>query len=61
MDRLRAMSVFLAVADEGGFAAAGRRLGLSAPSVTRMVSELEEALGARLFHRTTRTVRLTPA
>jgi DNA-binding transcriptional LysR family regulator len=55
------MSVFLAVADEGGFAAAGRRLGLSAPSVTRMVSELEEALGARLFHRTTRTVRLTPA
>ncbi|MAN62362.1 MAG: LysR family transcriptional regulator [Parvibaculum sp.] len=61
MDRFRAMAAFVAVADEEGFAAAGRALRLSAPSVTRLVSELEETLGARLFHRTTRSVRLTDA
>lgn len=61
MDRFRAMAAFVAVADEGGFAAAGRALRLSAPSVTRLISELEEALGARLFHRTTRSVNLTDA
>lgn len=59
MDQLRAMEAFVSVAEEGGFAAAGRRLRLSAPSVTRLVSELEGALGARLFHRTTRSVNLT--
>ncbi|WOF74840.1 LysR family transcriptional regulator [Parvibaculaceae bacterium PLY_AMNH_Bact1] len=61
MDQLRAMQAFVAVADEGGFAAAARSLRLSAPSVTRLVSELEETLGARLFHRTTRSVSLTDA
>lgn len=61
MDQLRAMRAFRAVAEEGGFAAAARALRLSAPSVTRLVSELEEALGARLFHRTTRSVNLTDA
>lgn len=53
------MSIFLAVAEDGGFAAAARRLGLSPPSVTRAVGELEARLGARLLHRTTRSVRLT--
>jgi DNA-binding transcriptional LysR family regulator len=53
------MSVFVAVAEEAGFAPAARRLGLSPPSVTRAVSELEHRLGVRLFHRTTRSVRLT--
>lgn len=61
MDQFRAMSAFVGVASAGGFAAAGRDLGLSAPSVTRLVSELEDALGARLFHRTTRSVQLTDA
>lgn len=61
MDRLLTMSVFVSVADEGGFAPAARRLGLSPPSVTRAVSELEARLGARLLHRTTRSLRLTEA
>lgn len=61
MDRFRAMQAFVAVAEEEGFASAGRALRLSAPSVTRLVSELEETLGARLFHRTTRSVGLTDA
>ena len=55
------MSVFVAVADQAGFAPAARQLSLSPPSVTRAVSELETRLGARLFHRTTRSVQLTEA
>ena len=61
MDRLQAMSVFVAVADEAGFAAAARRLNMSPPTVTRAVSELETRLGARLLHRTTRSLHLTEA
>lgn len=61
MDRLQALSVFVAVAEEAGFAAAGRRLNMSPPTVTRAVSELEARIGARLLHRTTRSVTLTEA
>ena len=61
MDRLHTMTVFVAVAEETGFAPAARRLNLSPPAVTRAVSELEQRLGAKLLHRTTRTVRLTEA
>src|SRR4051794_27815377 len=53
------MQVFVAVAEEAGFAPAARRLAMSAPAVTRAISALEERIGARLLHRTTRTVRLT--
>lgn len=61
MDRLQTMTVFVTVAEEAGFASAARRLFMSPPSVTRAVSSLEARLGARLFHRTTRAVRLTEA
>lgn len=61
MDRLQTMSVFVGVAEEGGFAPAARRLNMSPPSVTRAVLELESRLGCRLFHRTTRSVHLTEA
>jgi DNA-binding transcriptional LysR family regulator len=59
MDRIEAMTVFVAVADLRGFAPAARKLGLSASAVTRMVAALEERLGARLLQRTTRSVMLT--
>ncbi len=61
MDRLQTMAVFVAVAEETGFSAAARRLKISAPSVTRAIGDLEMRLGARLLHRTTRTVTLTEA
>lgn len=61
MDRIEEMAVFVAVAEEGGFAAAARRLDLSAPTITRAVAALEAAIGAELFVRTTRYVRLTDA
>ncbi len=59
MDKFRAIQVFIAVADNRGFAAAARSLNMSPPAVTRAVSMLEEDLGAPLFARTTRSVRLT--
>lgn len=55
------MQVFAAVAEEEGFAAAARRLGQSAPAVTRAVAGLEEHLGVKLLNRTTRFVRTTEA
>lgn len=61
MDRFDAMRVFLTIADEGGFAAAARRLRRSAPAVTRTIAALEAQLDARLLARTTRVVRLTEA
>ena len=61
MDRLDQMHVLATVADEGGFSAAARRLGQSAPAVTRAIAGLEEHLGVKLFDRTTRYVRVTEA
>ncbi|WP_104204941.1 LysR family transcriptional regulator [Billgrantia saliphila] len=59
MDRLQTLEVFVAVADAGSFAAGGRAIGMSAPSVTRGINTLEARLGVHLFTRTTRRVRLT--
>ena len=59
MDRLQGLEVFIAVAEAESFAGGARKVGLSAPSVTRGVNALEARLGTRLFTRTTRSVRLT--
>lgn len=61
MDYFKALEVFVAVADKGSFAGASRHLGTSPPSITRIVSDLEQDLGVTLFHRTTRLVSLTDA
>ncbi len=61
MDRLQSLQVYIAVAEEQGFAAAARRLGMSPPAVTRAVAKLEEHLGVKLLNRTTRYVRATEA
>ena len=61
MDRLQSMRVFERVVAEGGFAAAARVLEMSPPVVTRLVADLEEHLGTRLLHRSTRRVALTDA
>ena len=55
------MRVFQRVIDEGGFAAAGRALDISPAVVTRLVADLEDHLGTRLLHRTTRRLSLTEA
>jgi len=61
MDRLDAMRVFVTALDEGSLARAGRRLGRSPAAVTRAVAFLENHVGVKLLHRTTRTMRLTEA
>jgi DNA-binding transcriptional LysR family regulator len=61
MDRLMSMRVFQRVIDEGGFAAAARALDMSSAGVTRQIADLEDYLGTRLLHRTTRRVSLSPA
>jgi DNA-binding transcriptional LysR family regulator len=61
MDRFHLMNVFVAVAEEEGFAAGARRLRMSPPAVTRAIAALEDRLSVRLLHRTTRYVRTTEA
>lgn len=61
MDRLLSMRVFLKVIDEDGFAAAARVLNMAPAGVTRLVTDLEKHLGARLIQRTTRKLALTEA
>ena len=61
MDRLDAMTVFLAVVDAGSLSAAGRRLGMPLATVSRKLAELEDHLGARLLNRSTRRLEITEA
>jgi len=59
MDRLGNFAVFVQVAETRSFVATGRILGISASAVGKSISRLEQSLGARLFHRSTRSVALT--
>lgn len=60
MDKYQEIKVFVTVADCGSFVAASEALNLSKAAVSRYVSDLERRLGARLMHRTTRKLSLTP-
>lgn len=55
------MEVFIEVAQQRSFTAAGQRLGLTRAMASKTVMQLEEKLGARLLHRSTREVSLTDA
>ncbi|MBL5978749.1 LysR family transcriptional regulator [Comamonas sp. NyZ500] len=59
MDSFSGLESFVRAADLLSFAEAGRALGISASAVGKNVARLEQQLGLRLFHRTTRQVRLT--
>lgn len=59
MDSLSGFTVFVQVAETRSFVAAGRLLGISASAVGKSVARLEEKLGVRLFHRSTRSITLT--
>lgn len=61
MDRFQEMQIFMAVAEEEGFAAAARRLNISPPSVTRAIAAMEDRIGTQLLSRTTRSLHLTEA
>ena len=59
MDRFAAIQAFVRVAETKSFSEAARRMRLSKSVVSRQISALEAELGARLFHRTTRSLTLT--
>lgn len=61
MDRFEAMSVLLAVVEEGSLSAGARKLGAPLATISRKVSDLEEHLRTRLLVRTSRRVALTDA
>jgi len=56
---MQELSVFTRVAESGSFSRAGRELGLSQPSVSRIIGELEARLGVTLLLRTTRRITVT--
>lgn len=60
-DRLQELVAFARTAESGSFSKAARELGLSQPSISRIVSELEARLGVKLLLRTTRRVTPTEA
>ena len=59
MDQIKAMQVFRAVAECKSFAKAAEQLDLPRSTMTNAVQDLEQQVGARLLHRTTRKVSLT--
>ncbi|MEO8492525.1 MULTISPECIES: LysR substrate-binding domain-containing protein [unclassified Pseudomonas] len=59
MQDLNDLYYFAKVVEAGGFAAAGRMLGIPKSRLSRRIAELEERLGARLLQRTTRQLTLT--
>ena len=56
MDNLNGFVVFVRVAETRSFVAASRLLGVSASAIGKSVARLEEKLGVRLFHRSTRSI-----
>ncbi|MFD2205836.1 LysR family transcriptional regulator [Kiloniella antarctica] len=61
MDDLRGMIIFARVVESGSFAEAARRLGLGRAAISHQIKQLEERLGIRLLHRSTRSLSLTHA
>ncbi|MEL6211304.1 MAG: LysR family transcriptional regulator [Pseudomonadota bacterium] len=61
VDRLEMTRLFLRIAEAGSLSAAGRSLGISQPSVSRQLRQLETLLGVQLVRRTTHDLTLTEA
>jgi LysR family transcriptional regulator for bpeEF and oprC len=60
MQGLQQFVAFTETTKHGGFAAAAREMGVAPSTLAKAVARLEEGLGVKLFHRTTRLVTLTP-
>lgn len=60
MDNLGALHVFVSAAENRSFTLAGQQLGISSSAVSKAIVRLETRLKVRLFHRSTRSINLTP-
>src|SRR4051812_17441496 len=60
LDRLTGLIAFARAGSLGSYTAAARALSISPSAVSKSVQRLEHQLGLRLFHRTTRSLSLTP-
>jgi DNA-binding transcriptional LysR family regulator len=60
VDRLGALTAFVRAAEARSFTEAGRQLSVSSSAIGKAIARLEDRLGVRLFHRSTRSVSLTP-
>jgi DNA-binding transcriptional LysR family regulator len=60
MSEVSDLRVFVRVVERGGFAAASKDLGITPSAVSKLITRLEDRLGVRLLHRTTRRLALTP-
>ncbi|HSW16363.1 MAG TPA: LysR family transcriptional regulator [Ramlibacter sp.] len=59
-DNIRELAFFLRVSSEESFSAAARSLDVDPSTISKVMQRLENRLGVRLFHRTSRALRLTP-
>jgi DNA-binding transcriptional LysR family regulator len=59
MDSLASLGVFVQAAETRSFTSAAQQLGVSPSAVGKAISRLEDRLGVRLFHRSTRSITLT--
>ncbi|MGF1731092.1 LysR family transcriptional regulator [Photobacterium kasasachensis] len=59
MDKLKAMAIFVEIAEQGSMSAAARKLGVVNSVVSKNLTELEAWLGRKLVYRSTRNMRLT--
>lgn len=59
LDNLSSLKVFTRAAETRSFTEAGNQLGLSSSAVGKAIARLEKRLGVRLFHRSTRSIKLT--
>jgi DNA-binding transcriptional LysR family regulator len=60
MNKFTAMECFVRAVETGSFSAVGRELGIGQPNVSRYIAALEQSLGTRLLHRSTRSLVVTP-
>lgn len=58
-DKFQELEAFVQIAQSGSFSAAGRKLELSPSAMSKLVTRLEKRFGARLFNRTTHSIRLS--
>ncbi|CAN7485347.1 LysR family transcriptional regulator [Rhizobium sp. LjRoot258] len=60
MDNFGALGIFIQAAELRSFARTGQQFGISSSAVGKTIARLEDRLGVRLFHRSTRSITLTP-